>query len=64
MNRTATRWTGGRFAGVGILILGIALALAPEAFRMGSQIRLRRVWRRRVLWRQVRGRRKPQLGRW
>src|SRR5260370_41467320 len=37
MNRMATRWTGGRFAGVGILILGIALALAPEAFAWGRR---------------------------
>ena len=37
MNKTATRWTGGRFAGVGILILGIALALAPEAFAWGRR---------------------------
>jgi hypothetical protein len=27
MNRTATRWTGGRSAGVGILILGLAFAM-------------------------------------
>jgi hypothetical protein len=31
MNRTATRWTGGRSAGVGILILGLAFAIAPQA---------------------------------
>ena len=60
MNRTASRWTGGRsVARVGILILGIALAIAPRSARMGSQIRLRRVRRRRALWRQVRWRRRP-----
>src|SRR5271163_2724574 len=36
MSRAATRWTGGRPAvRVAILMLGIALAIAPEAFAWG-----------------------------
>jgi hypothetical protein len=36
MHRTANRWTGGRSAAhLGILILGIALAIAPEAHAWG-----------------------------
>jgi hypothetical protein len=39
MNRTANRWTGGRSAArVGILILGIALAIAPEARAWGGDV--------------------------
>jgi len=38
MNRTANRWTGGRSAArLGILILGIALAIAPEARAWGRR---------------------------
>jgi hypothetical protein len=37
MNRKATRWTGGRSAGVGILILGVAFAIAPQAHAWGRR---------------------------
>jgi hypothetical protein len=37
MNRTATRWTCGRSAGVGILILGVAFAIAPQAHAWGRR---------------------------
>jgi Glycine zipper len=39
MNRMPTRWTGGRVAArVAILMLGIVLAIAPEAFAWGRRV--------------------------
>ena len=37
MNRKATRWIGGRSAGVGMLILGVAFAIAPQAHAWGRR---------------------------
>jgi hypothetical protein len=38
MKRTATCWPGGRSARIAILMLGVALAIAPEAFAWGRGV--------------------------